>query len=214
VVRIVALGDSTTYCLGKSGVTEQTAWRTLVARELPERIGRPVEVINAGVNADIAPLVLQRLDRDVFRHHPRWVVVMLGTNDAGYFRPPDGVADTPRVSRSDFAVLMQDIVGRILGTPADVVLCTSVPMSRHYGLAHLPPYQEHGLNYLVEEYAAVVRELATGCEIALADVFAAFQAHPRRDDLIPDGIHPNAEGQRLIADTLLPVLEEAIGRHG
>ena len=48
----------------------------------------------------------------------------------------------------------------------------------------------------------------------MVDVFAAFQRHSHRDDLIPDGIHPNQEGQRLIADTILPVLRERLSSPG
>ncbi len=213
-MRIVALGNSTTHCVGKSGVTEKTAWRTLVARQLPERINEPVNVINAGVNADVTTLVLKRLDRDVIEKKPDWTIVMLGTNDAGYFRPPNGVADTPRVPLADFEANMRRIVDAIVEAGSGIVLCTSVPMSAHYWLADLPQYAANGLNYLVEQYAQAVRDIAGEHKLPLADVYAAFQSHPQRDDLIPDGIHPNAKGQRLIADTLLPVLTKAITARG
>jgi len=213
MTRIVALGDSTTHCVGKSGVTEKTAWRTLVAEELGQRLSQPVEVINAGVNADVTPLVVGRLRRDVLDHKPDWVVVMLGTNDAGYFRPPDGVADTPRVPVGEFEAHMRHIVERIRSVGAGVVVCTSVPMSHHYGLRHLPAYEENGLNYLVEEYARVTRQIADAFGAPLADVYRAFLGHEWWDDLIPDGIHPNPRGQRLIADAIVPVLERAIGAH-
>ena len=207
MITIVALGDSTTNCVGKSGVVEETTWRSLLSRQL----GAAVKVVNAGVNADVTSLVLERLDRDVLQHKPDWVIVLLGTNDAGFFRPPDGVADTPRVPLEQFAPNMRQIVRRILDARAGVVLCTSVPMSAHYWLADLPAYVDNGLNYLVEQYADVVRGLAAELELPLADVYAAFQQDPlRRDDLVPDGIHPNEDGQRLIADTVVPVLKRAI----
>lgn len=210
MIRAVALGDSTTNCVGKAGVTEETAWRSLLARQLTAGRGERVEVINAGVDADVAPLALARLDRDVLRHKPDWVTVLLGTNDAGFFRPPQGVADTPRVPLPEFVAAVAEIVRRVLTTGARLLLCTSVPMSRHYGLAHLPAYRKHGLNYLVEQYAAAVRCLAANFCLPLADVYATFQKHPHWDDLIPDGIHPTAAGQQLITTTVLPVLEEAL----
>jgi len=212
MTRIVALGDSTTNCVGKSGVTEEAAWRTLVARDLAQRLGSPVQMLNAGVNADVTTLALERMERDVLHHRPGWVTVLLGTNDAGYFRPPDGVADTPRVPLDQFQSNMREIVLRIRQAGAGVVLCTSVPMSSHYWLADLPVYVENGLNYLVARYAEAVRALARQFALPLADVYEAFQQHPQRDDLVPDGIHPDPRGQRLIADTLLPPLERAIRR--
>ncbi|HUT33594.1 MAG TPA: GDSL-type esterase/lipase family protein [Planctomycetota bacterium] len=212
MVKIVALGDSTTNCVRKAGVTEETAWRSLLAADLAKRLERPVEVANAGVDADIAPLVLKRLERDVLARKPDWVVVMLGTNDAGFFRPPNGVADTPRVSVEEFEKAMREIVQRIRKAGAGVVLCTSVPMSGHYGLRDLPAYKQNGLNYLVKQYAEVTRRLARELGLPLAEVHEAFEKHPERDALIPDGIHPNAAGQRLVADTLAPVLERALAR--
>ena len=214
MIRIVALGDSTTHCVGKSGVTEETAWRTLVAEVLSERPGEPVEVVDAGVNADVTPLVVARLERDVVAHEPDWVTVMLGTNDAGFFRPPDTYADTPRVALDAFEDHMRHIVARIREAGAGVVLCTSVPMSGHYWLKDLPAYVEKGLNHLVEQYAEVTRRLAAEQGLPLAEVYEAFEQHPQRDDFVPDGIHPDPRGQRLIADTLVPVLELAIGKQG
>ncbi len=207
-MRIVALGDSTTNCVGKSGVTEETVWRTLVARGL----GQAAEVVNAGVDGDTAPLALARLERDVLARKPDWVVVMLGTNDAGYFRPPDGVADTPRVPLGEFGAAMREIIVRIRGAGAGIVLATSVPMGASYWLAHLPAYRENGLNYLVARYAEVTRQLARQFGLPLAEVYAAFDTHPQRDALIPDGIHPDERGMRLIADTVLPVLGRAMRR--
>ena len=210
VTKIVALGDSTTNCVGKSGVAEAAAWRSLVAADLAKRLKHPVEVVNAGVDADVAPLALKRLERDVLDRKPDWVVVMLGTNDAGFFRPPNGVADTPRVPLEEFEKSMREIVGRIRKAGAGVVLCTSLPMSGHYGLRHLQAYQQNGLNYLVKQYAEVTRRVAKEFGLPLAEVHEAFEKHPQRDAMIPDGIHPNAAGQRLIADTLLPVLATAV----
>lgn len=210
MTTVVALGDSTTHCVGKSGVTEETAWRTLLAQDLAERLGEEVEVIDAGVNADVTPLVVERLEADVIARQPDVVTVMLGTNDAGYFRPPDTYADAPRVSIDEFEKHMRRIVGRIRQTGAGVVLCTSVPMSRNYWLKDLPAYVEHGLNCLVEQYANVTRRLAAEVGLPVAEVYEAFQQHPQRDEFIPDGIHPDRRGQRLIADTILPVLEATI----
>ncbi len=210
VIRIVALGDSTTNCVKKAGVTEETAWRTLLAADLAKRLKRHVEVTNAGVDADTAPLALKRLERDVLARKPDWVVIMLGTNDAGFFRPPNGVADTPRVPIEEFEKAMREIIERTRKAGAGVVVATSLPMSGHYWLRDLPAYNQNGLNYLVKQYADVVRRLAKESGLPLAEVHEAFEKHPRRDAMIPDGIHPNADGQRLIADTLLPVLERAL----
>ena len=168
--RIVALGDSTTHCVGKSGVTEATAWPTLLAVGLSERLGRPVEVINAGVDADTAPLALARLDRDALR-----APAGLGRRDAGDERrrllPP-----AERRGRHAAGAARRVRVGLARNGSArsrpgtGIVLCTSVPMGASYGLAHLPAYRENGLNYLVARYAEVTRTLARQLGLPLGDV--------------------------------------------
>ena len=93
-IIIVAFGDSIT----KGGNVESHEQFTSIAeKELTQAIGKQIKIINAGVNADITALALQRIERDVLAHKPDFVTVMFGVNDAGFFRPDGPPADTPRV---------------------------------------------------------------------------------------------------------------------
>lgn len=203
-IRIVALGDSITHGAGHADVTEQTTFRHLVATDLADRLGRPVEVVNAGVNGDIVPGALERLQADVIDHRPDIATIMFGGNDAGYYRPEtDGFADTPRVALADFRATLAEIVTRITSANVTAVLMTSPPMTDRYWGADLEPYRRHGLNYLVAAYAQAVRDLAAARDIPLVDVYAAFSDVPGALDFFPDGLHPDPRGHRLIADRLL-----------
>jgi acyl-CoA thioesterase-1 len=206
-LTVVALGDSITNGAGAFGVTGVTAFRGLVKARLAEALAREVVVLNAGVNGDIAPQALERLERDVLAPQPDIVTVMFGVNDAGYYRPEtNGFADTPRVELARFRRCMDTITDRILGAGAKVVLLTPLPMNCHYWGTNLPAYVENGLNYLVRQYAQASREVAAERRVPLVDTYAHFESHPGTEDLVPDGIHPNPEGHRLIADLLFPVL--------
>jgi len=209
-IKIVALGDSITNAVGISGVEEQDTYRYLMQIELSKAMGGKVTVINAGVNGDITALALDRLERDVLRHKPHYVTIMFGVNDAGYFRPDGPVGKTPRVSAQDFEKNLRIIIAQVKSIDAKPILVTPVPMSPSYHLADLPAYVEHGLNYLVDEYADIIRRLAQELKIPLIDVHQAFSDDKKTQEYVPDGIHPDKRGQRLIADIFVKAFVEDI----
>jgi len=209
-LTVVAFGDSITNGAGMFGVTGSTAFRGLVRARLCEELGQDAVVLNAGVNGDITPLALERLDKEALKPKPQIVTVMFGVNDAGYYRPEtDGFADTPRVEVSQFRECLTAIVSRIQGAGSKAILLTPLPMNRHYWGTDLKAYVENGLNFLVTQYAQACREVAAGREVPLVDTYAYFENHPETEDLVPDGIHPNPEGHQVIADLLFPTLLEA-----
>ena len=208
-LTIVAFGDSITNGVGAFEVTDETAYRGLVRQRLSEELGLEVVVINAGVNGDITPLAIERLGSDVLSYEPRIVTVMFGVNDAGYYRPEtDGFAETPRVELSHFERCLNAIAEGILGAGAKLAILTPLPMNPHYWGTDLPVYVENGLNFLVTQYAQKCRDVASKVGVPLVDTYAHFDSHPETQDLVPDGIHPNPEGHRTIADLLYPALRE------
>ncbi len=199
-IRIVALGDSITNGV-RVGVKEEDTYRHLLQKDLSTVAGYQVEVINAGVNGDITTTAIHRLEQDVLRHKPDYVTIMFGVNDAGYYRPAtDSMADTPRVTAEDFRSNLKAIVGAVQQIGAKPVLVTPVPMNSAYAHRDYPAYVENGLNYLVDEYADIIRELAARSSLPIIDVHRVFSADPETDKLVPDGIHPNKPGHRFIAD--------------
>lgn len=56
---------------------------------------------------------------------------------------------------------------------------------------------------------AVIAHVARGCSVPLADVAAAFAGHPDEDVILPGDHHPNAAGNRIIAETVLATLRRA-----
>jgi len=210
IMTIVAFGDSITYAVGHAGVNEAETYRHLLQTELSEAASMAVKVINAGLNSDTTKGALARLEQDVLRHKPDYVTIMFGVNDAGYYRPNGPVAGTPRTTKDDFRKNLRLIVERISAMGAQPILATPVPMSKYYWLADLPAYREHGLNYLVDEYANVIRELAEEVNVPLIDPHRAFSENPNTQEFVPDGIHPDKTGQRLIADLFLSFFKKAL----
>jgi len=206
-IIIVAFGDSIT----KGGnVAPHERFTSIAEKELTQAIGKQVKVINAGANADITALALQRIERDVLVHKPDIVTVMFGVNDAGFFRPDGPPDDTPRVEPEDYKRNLHRMVEMISAVEAMPILGTPLPMSPSYPLADLTQYQEHGLNYLVDQYAEIMREVAREHNIPLIDLHCKFSDDPSTQAFLPDGIHPNTQGHAFIAQIYVNKLMDEI----
>jgi lysophospholipase L1-like esterase len=211
---IVTFGDSVTAVRGRTAI-----YSGLLADELSFD-GRAVNVINAGIGGHTTKDGKARFQKDVLEPHPDVAVIMFGINDAAvdvWKNPP---ATTPRVPLADYRENLTAMVRALKAQGARVALMTSNPI--HWSevtrkLYAKPPYlpdDVEGFNVLLREYVQAVREIARAEDVGLVDVFAAFQArealpghHP--GSLTRDGMHPDDEGHRLIADALIEHLTAA-----
>jgi acyl-CoA thioesterase I len=173
---IVALGDSLTAGLG---VAADEAYPARLEARLA-REGYGYRVVNAGVSGDTTAGGLRRVDW-VLRAKPEIVIVALGANDG--LR-----AQSPQAMRENLAT----IVRRLQAAGARVLLA---------GM-RLPP--NYGAQY-TKEFQAVFPEVARSTGVAFMPfLLDGVAADPRLNQ--PDGIHPTAAGQQLIADRLWPYL--------
>ncbi|MCA9179671.1 MAG: family 10 glycosylhydrolase [Planctomycetales bacterium] len=208
---IVAFGDSTTAVRG-----DLTVYCDLLQTGLPRR-GVPVRVINSGVGGNHTGHARERFERDVLAHHPEIVIIQFGINDAAvdvWKTPP---ADQPRVALNDYKENLRHFVKELRKSDAQVVLMTPNPlrwtpkMREMYGKPPYLPQEENGFNVLLEEYAEAARAIAKAERVPLLDVARAFDSYGEGEgqsvgDLLLDGIHPNAQGHRLIAGALIELI--------
>lgn len=210
-LRIVAFGDSTTAPRVVEG-KELPVYADLLAEDarLSER---GVKIINAGVSANTTSDAQARFRGDVLAQQPAVVIIQFGINDAAvdvWKNPP---ATAPRVSQNDYAANLSFFVTELKKRGAQPILMTPNPLRwtdklrSMYGKPPYLPDDADGFNVLLKSYAAAVREVARQTGVPLIDVYAAFYAHGLElnrsvDDLLLDGMHPNAKGHRLVADLL------------
>lgn len=179
---IVAFGDSLTAGLGVPAEASYPA--RLEARLRAE--GYAYRVVNAGVSGDTTAGGLRRVDW-ALRLRPEIVIVELGANDA--LRGQD--LSTVRANLDRLVVRFQSSGVR--------VLIAGIRLPVNYG----DPYRGE----LERLYAAVARER----KAALMPFFLEGVAgDPRLNQ--PDGIHPTADGYRLIVDGLWPYLRPLLKR--
>lgn len=179
---IVALGDSLTAGLG---VLPDEAYPALLAERL-RREGYAYRVVNAGVSGDTSAAALRRLDW-VLRTQPSIVIVALGANDGLRHQSVTALRDN-----------LIAIVRRLRAAGATVLLA-GMRVPPNYG----PEYSR--------AFAAVFPEVARTTGVPLAPfLLDGVAGHARLHQ--PDGIHPTAEGHRIIADKLWPHLEPLLRR--
>ena len=174
---IVALGDSLTAGLG---VTADEAYPALLQARL-ERDGLHYRVVNAGVSGDTTAGALRRVDW-VLRARPAVVVVALGAND--------GLRGLPVTAMRDN---LAAIVTRLRAGGARVLLA-GMRLPPNYGAAYTREF--------AEAFPSVARRASVPLLPFLLEGVAGVPALNQAD-----GIHPNAAGQRVVADNVWRALQ-------
>jgi acyl-CoA thioesterase I len=184
--RIVVLGDSLTAGLG---LDRRDAYPTLLQQRL-KAAGLNYEVVNAGVSGDTSADGLSRLDW-ALDGDVRVLIVALGGND--------GLRGLP-------VAQLQDNLARII-EPAQARGIRVI-------LAGMDAPPNYGRDYIVS-FHKVYPALAAKYHVALVPFLlqnvAGIESLNQRD-----GIHPTAQGARIVADNVWAVLKPVIeqGRSG
>ena len=191
---IVCFGDSLTSCGGVGG--RYSDW---LQRMLPE-----YRVVNSGKGGDTLAGGLARLDEAVLAHRPVCVIVELGANDYWQARrtlwdlTADYDAIVAKCRNAGIKVLIVSCFGNV--TPPDP--------DNH------PDFNTPGLDRIdyAVGLAGIERRLVAhyGCGY-VPDLQGNITPTGRRD-LWSDSNHPNAQGNRIVAETILPELRKLLDR--
>lgn len=177
---VVFLGDSLTAGFG---LAQDEAFPAVVARLL-RADGIELRVVNAGVSGDTSAGGLRRLDW-VLEQEPDVIVVGLGANDALRGQPID------ELERNLRQIVIQ---ARARGA-AVLLLGMRIPTS--YG----PDY--------AEAFAAVYPAVARDTGVPLVPfLLEGVGGRPSLNQ--PDGVHPTARGQEIVARNVAPSLAELV----
>jgi len=214
---IIMFGDSTTDF--REDVAKIYAVRV---QEALKSSGSTLAVYNAGVPSNTTRNAVKRLESDVLRHKPKVVVIQFGLNDSAvdvWKVPP---ATAPRVPLPEYLDNMRQMISAIQKQQARVILMTTNPMRwkprvrQLYGKPPYDPNAEDGFEspHLLR-YNAALRQLATEMKVPLVDVHAAYPTFANNhqatvDLMLPDGLHPNDLGHELVAELLLPAIQQVL----
>lgn len=175
--RIVAFGDSLTAGLG---LLEQESYPALLQHRIDEA-GYEFEVINAGLSGDTSAGGVRRLDW-ALEGDVRVLIVAFGGNDALRGLP---------------VTQMKENLTTIITTARErgiVVILAGMEAPPNFG-------QEYAASFRQAFRDVALKERVLFIPFLLKDVAGVSTLNQ------PDGIHPNAQGARIIAETVWSVLE-------
>lgn len=185
-VTIVALGDSLTAGYGLDTtdgfVPQMQAWL--------DQEGAEVELVNAGVSGDTSGNGLARADWTL-TPDVDGMIVALGGNDYLRGLPPEMLETN-----------LDQIVGKAKSQDVEVMLI-GLSVGGNYGAEYKSEFED------------VFSRIAEEADLPLyVDWFAGLQTAADGGSIAPymqdDGIHPNAEGVRLIVSAMGPALLEFV----
>ena len=137
------------------------------------------------------------------------IVVFGGTNDYGHGDAPVGTFDdrTPDTFYGACHYLFSGLVRKYLGKP--IVIMT--PLHRINEL-NIPDIKMPGDYGNLKVYVNIIREVAEFYSLPVLDLFATSGLQPEikeiRENYVPDGLHPNDNGNAVIAHKLKKFLEK------
>ena len=186
-IRVACVGDSITQ-------GAKLAKGMSYPEQLQKMLGSPWIVKNFGKSGRTLlkqgdfPYWNESIYQDALQFAPDAVIIKLGTNDT---KPQNWkhIADF----KNDYRALVESF--RSLQTKPRIYICTPCPVvgSGAFDIN----------NAGVLEEVSWIKELAAELNVGLVDMNAAFAG---KSNLLPDKVHPNAEGATLLASAAYSVL--------
>lgn len=191
---IVCFGDSLTSCGGEGG--RYSDW---LQKSLPG-----YRIVNSGKGGDTLAGGLARLDEAVLKHHPVCVIVELGAND--YWQ-----------ARRTLWELVADydaIVARCRAAGSEVLIASCFGDVTPPDPDNHPDFHTPGLDRIdyAVGLAGIERELVRRYRCGYVPDLQCGITPKGRRDLWSDSNHPNAAGNRIVAETILPELRKLLDR--
>lgn len=204
-MRIIVFGDS--IAAGAFDL-ERHGWVSLLTMYQYERILRTAweegdSVVNASVSGDTSIDLLRRVDADTqsrrWKEEPFVSVLAIGTNDAAR------EYGEHQVPFADFSNNIDTLTTK-LQKYGDVVVLGLLPVFEQLSSPWVFNKEANWLNNELEKYDTELQRIAKEKNllfISLQDVIDR-----NSDTHLPDGLHPNAEGHRLIFERVKVELEK------
>ncbi|WP_299182095.1 arylesterase [uncultured Neptuniibacter sp.] len=175
---LIVLGDSLSAAYNMR--TEQ-GWVQLLENRLASE-GYSLDVVNASVSGDTTQNGIARLERLLQEVDPEIVIIELGGNDGLRGTPPFAIKRN-----------LKRLVRMSQETGAQVLIL-GMQLPANYGAAY------------TQQFSKIYLDVAEDEAVALVPFFME-QVALEKSRMQEDGIHPSAEGQPYLLDTVWPYLE-------
>ncbi len=185
-VDLVFIGDSITH-----------GWESGKGTALWDEYYKMRNALNLGFSGDRTEHVLWRLQHGaVDGISPTLAVVMIGTNNAGHRR------ENPKDTALGVAAIVDDLKKRLPKTK--ILLLAIFPRGKDDGDA---------LRKLNQKTNELIRKCAADERVTFLDINEKFLDEKRvlQKSIMPDRLHPNAEGYRIWAAAMEPAIVKLMG---
>lgn len=198
VLQTFAKTTGRVLCIGDSITTYRRSYAHILRHLLTG-----VEVVNRGFSGYTSTLGLELTYTQFLQLQPGVVLIKYGVNDCKQF----GGGDTrPLVSHDEYAENLRRIVLAFQQhTPARIAVITPTPVIESV-VNHNPDVAAMRLtwaNTVLHDYAGLALQVAAQTGALPVDLRGTFGDPPDAAYFCPDGLHPNADGQRLMLERVL-----------
>ena len=193
----VCIGDSITYGAGVGKDRDTLSYPALLQTKMPDS----VQVLNCGVNASTMRREGDRPYRKtgylpkIIELQPERIFIMLGTNDS---KPRNWDAAS---YEEEYRVLIQELRQQIPGVGITLIQPPKAFAQAETGVIAFTIQNDVITNEICPIIEKISREEKTG----LIDLNTATTDRP---ELYMDGVHPNADGNRYLAEIIFQAVEE------
>ncbi len=185
--RVLCIGDSITFGAG----VVMTRWRDSYPAYLKRLLGRQYQVLNYGISGATAREGTDHPYSAVFRAaaartEPELCIFLLGTNDS---KPHNWDA-------AGYETAVKGWIREIKRWASHPRILLAVP-PKAFSVNGAPVVYAIRNEVIRDEIRPILTHLAQSEDMELLDLYEASSAHP---EYFADGVHPNAAGNRAIAE--------------
>lgn len=143
------------------------------------------------------------------------ITIFMGTNDYGHETPLGSITDTTDIS---FYGALNFIVPALIEKHPTSRIVFVTPLHRYgfgtsstLGTTFTYDYLDNGVGANLEDYVKAIKEVCERYSVPIIDLYSISELDPSdstiKTSYMPDGLHPNNQGHKIMADIIKKSLE-------
>lgn len=145
--------------------------------------------INRGINGQTTSQILHRFQQDVIDLKPKFVVILVGTNDIAENLGPITFIDI----KNNFISMIELAKANAI----KVIICSVLPAYQYYWNPKIRPVEK------IIDLNAFLTSLANNTNVFYLDFYTALEKENAMNKLFSeDGVHPNSNGYSIMSEIL------------
>ncbi len=194
---ILAFGDSITF--GR-GVVPSTGWANRLKEYFESKDFYNV-LYNLGIPGDSSTDLLKRFEIEAesrikyyFPDNKFVILIAIGTNDSRGLGSPDNIQINPK----DYENNVCEMVDIAKNQTKEVILIGLPPVDES-----LMPFENtYFSNKTIEQFNDILQKIAEENNLLFCDIYSEFTKQENYPKLLVDGVHPNAEGYKIMYEII------------